>query len=118
MENLPKDVLYSIAMELDCPEVLAYCLTNKRIYDKGCNHIYFMKNKLIRDFGINYDGKDPNEARKYYNHLCNYKNNLDNLDKLNIYGTIQGDIYIGKFRIVDQTFLPRRLGRLGRSTLG
>ncbi len=30
MEDLPKDVLYSIAMELDCPEVLYYCRTNKK----------------------------------------------------------------------------------------
>ena len=66
MENLPRDVLYSIAMELDCPEVLAYCLTNKRIYAKVCGNIYFIRNKLRRDFGFIYNKKNTQMANIYY----------------------------------------------------
>ena len=56
MENLPKDILYSIEMELNCSDVLG--LTNKIIYDKICNNIHFMRNKLFRDFGFIYNRKD------------------------------------------------------------
>ena len=68
MENLPKDVLYLIAMELE--DVLSFSLTNKRIYDKVCNNIYFIRNKLRKDFGFYYSDTDTKIANIYYNYLC------------------------------------------------
>ncbi len=74
LEKLGKDVLYTIAMELDCIDVLAYCKTNTRINEKVCDNIYFMRNKLMKDFGFSYNGKDTKLANKYHSFLCKNKN--------------------------------------------
>jgi len=45
MENLPKDVLVLLAMELSYPEILKFCQTNKKIDRAVCENIYFWINK-------------------------------------------------------------------------
>ena len=74
MEDLPKDVLYLIAMELEGSDVLSFGLTNKRINEKVCNNIHFMRNKLKRDFGFFYYEKNISKAHTYYYFLCKNKN--------------------------------------------
>ena len=45
MENLPKDVLFRLALELNLPELLKLCATNKRINSLVCerNDIWYYK---------------------------------------------------------------------------
>ena len=50
MENLPRDVLITLALELDFPSILAFCTTNKRINEKVCLNDKFWLTKLRRDY--------------------------------------------------------------------
>ena len=54
MENLPKDVLFSLALEMNLPELLAFCTSNKRINNLVCkrNDIWYRK---LKDEFPNYD---------------------------------------------------------------
>ena len=50
MDKLSKDVLFSIALELDLPELLRFCMTCQRINQKICQQPYIWLNKLKKDF--------------------------------------------------------------------
>jgi len=62
IENLPKDALFSIAIELDLPDLLALCGSHERIDELICkkNNIWYYK--LNQEFPeLKYSGKDPKE---------------------------------------------------------
>jgi len=62
IENLPKDALFSIAIELDLPDLLALCGSHERIDELICkkNDIWYYK--LNQEFPeLKYSGKDPKE---------------------------------------------------------
>jgi len=64
MEKLEKDQLFLLALELDLPELISFCQTNKRINNLICkrNDIWYYKlNKEFSD--LKYTGKEP---RPYY----------------------------------------------------
>jgi hypothetical protein len=73
MEELSRDVLYSIAMELDDLEILTFCQTNKTIFNKVCGNIYFIRTKLKRDYDFNLQGNDSKLGNIYYTFLCKNK---------------------------------------------
>ncbi len=50
MENLPKDVMRLMALELDMPDILNYCLTNKKFNATICESQTFWRNKYMNDF--------------------------------------------------------------------
>ena len=81
MEYLPKDMLCFIAMKLD--DILSFSLTNKIICDKICNNIYFIRNKLRKDFGFVYHGNNVRLGNIYYDFLR--KNNLSSQGIINSY---------------------------------
>ena len=50
MERLDKDVLFSFAVELDLPDLLAFCSTHSRINDLICKRDPIWYRKLQNDF--------------------------------------------------------------------
>ena len=50
MENLPKDLIMSIALEYDMPTLLSTCLTSRRMKEIICDNETFWMNKLRRDY--------------------------------------------------------------------
>jgi hypothetical protein len=56
MEDLDKQRLLLIALELDIPSVLNFCSSNKRINALICKNSDFWKAKLIKDFAFTFYG--------------------------------------------------------------
>ena len=54
MEKLSKDALFSIAIELNMPELLQFCATNSRINNLICKRNDIWNYKLKNEF-LNYD---------------------------------------------------------------
>ena len=50
MENFPKDVLYSIALELNLPDLINFCKSHDRIDDLVCKKDSIWITKLNQDF--------------------------------------------------------------------
>ena len=50
MEFASKDVLFSIAMGLDLPDILRWCRSNSRVNNVVCNNPNVWRNKLLRDY--------------------------------------------------------------------
>ena len=50
MENASKDVLFTIAMNLDLPNLLRWCASNSRINRDVCQNDNVWRSKLIRDY--------------------------------------------------------------------
>ncbi len=50
MESFPKDVLFTLALELDLPSLLKWCQSNSRINEKVCNNPDVWKSKVLRDY--------------------------------------------------------------------
>lgn len=50
MENVPKDILVLIALELDLPNLVNLCRSHKEINRKVCQNDAFWIQKLQRDF--------------------------------------------------------------------
>ena len=54
MENASKDVLFTIAMGLDLPNLLRWCSSNSRINKDVCQNDYLWRSKLLKDFPDGY----------------------------------------------------------------
>ena len=74
---LNKDILFSIAMELDMPALLNFCVVNKNINEKICENKYVWLAKLKKDFSFIFDDyrkdEDPKLAYKFLYNLKNKK---------------------------------------------
>lgn len=52
MEQLPGDVVFSIALMMDLPEILSLCKTSKRFNRIICENRNFWLRRLQRDYNI------------------------------------------------------------------
>ena len=69
MDKLPKDVLYTLALELDLPNLLRWCESHPSINNKVCNNPNVWTGKLLRDFP-DYKNFYLNKSfREIYNYL-------------------------------------------------
>ncbi len=50
MENASKDVLFTIAMDLELPSLLRWCQSGSRIQKDVCNNSDVWRSKLLRDY--------------------------------------------------------------------
>ena len=50
METASKDVLFTIAMDLDLPSLLKWCESGSRINHSVCQNDNVWRNKLLRDY--------------------------------------------------------------------
>src|SRR5680860_1594258 len=67
MNKLPKYILFTLALELDLPDILTYCRLSKRFNNAVCNNFSFWYNKLFKDFGFTYVGnKTLKDVKDYY----------------------------------------------------
>ena len=64
MENFPKDVLFRLALELNLPDLLKLCSTNKRINSLVCERDDIWYAKLNSEFP-NYQMLKPNLKDNY-----------------------------------------------------
>ena len=92
LENLPKDVLFTMALEFNYPELLRFCRTHPRINNLVCQQNDIWVRKLKEDFKITKLIKStPRETYEFlYRGLTNLK------QKYNLQGTIFY-IYYSKF---------------------
>ena len=56
MESASKDVLFTIAMNLDLPSLLRWCESNSRINKNVCLNSDVWRSKLLKDFPSEYPG--------------------------------------------------------------
>ena len=62
LQTLPKDALFSIAIELDLPDLLSLCNSYERINELICERNDIWNYKLRKEFPVlNYYGKNPKE---------------------------------------------------------
>ena len=50
MENASKDVLFTIAMDLDLPSLLRWCQSNSKINRDVCQNDTVWRSKLLKDY--------------------------------------------------------------------
>lgn len=50
MESMSKDILSTIAMNLDLPSLLRWCQSNSEINNHICNNSNVWRNKLLKDY--------------------------------------------------------------------
>jgi Leucine-rich repeat (LRR) protein len=50
MENAPKDILFTIGMDLDLPDLLKWCSSSSRINKNVCQNDNIWRSKLLKDF--------------------------------------------------------------------
>jgi hypothetical protein len=50
METASKDVLFTIAMDLDLPDLLRWCSSNSRINRDVCQNKDVWRSKLLKDY--------------------------------------------------------------------
>ena len=103
MENLSKDILILLAMEMDLPSLLNFCESSKKINDKVCKQNIFWKNKLEKErpglislLSVKlYDNIYDFDYKFIYNELYKTQDNLSikwKSNPLEIYGVIKGDL--------------------------
>ncbi len=66
MEDLPVDILMLIALDMETPEILQLCRTSTKLNQSICNNPNFWRNKIIKDFKINFGPKDVKTLKEYY----------------------------------------------------
>ena len=64
METASKDILFTIAMDLDLPSLLRWCQTESRIQKAVCNNPDVWRSKLIRDGYSDYEKFDLKKSLK------------------------------------------------------
>ncbi len=91
MNNLNRDELISLAVELDLPSLLNFCKMNKRTNDKICNNEIFWKTKLNKDFP-NFVNRQNSYKKQYLflNKILTRKRFEDILKKPSIASELMG----------------------------
>ena len=80
MESLPKDLIMTIALEYNLPDILSTCLTSKRMRDIICDNETFWMNKVKRDYPemfnnvVNKEKGDNFSWKQLYNRRYNVDN--------------------------------------------
>ena len=74
--DLPNDVMALMALELDMPSILNYCLTNSRFNSVVCEKQSFWRNKYMRHFpGSRPIPTNVKNAKKYYETIYTHSRN-------------------------------------------
>lgn len=70
--QLPADVMALMALELDTPSILNYCLSNKRFNEVICNSQTFWRNKFTKDYpGVRAIPKSVRNVKAFYETFYN-----------------------------------------------
>lgn len=81
MENLPRDVLFSIALTMDFPEVLSLCKTNSRINNVLCRNENFWLYKLKNNYNVNKSDMPVGISPKdYYEEIYRWLKDYPNIN--------------------------------------
>jgi len=79
MDKLPKDALFSLALQLNLPDLLRFCTSSKRINDLICrkNDIWIAKlNREFPNYNSMFQKDTPRETYTLLYDLTNLKNKL------------------------------------------
>ena len=67
--DLPKDIIFTIGLKLDLPDILSLCRTCKKINDGICNNRYFWIARLRQDYNIDYLSVKPINPKNTINFI-------------------------------------------------
>ena len=95
LANLPRDVIITIALTMDLPEILSWCNTSKRFNDILCLNNTFWYNKLKHDYDIDYKAKY----------------------EVKLYVPVNPNVKIGPFKLVVREYGPRKYYEYIRESL-
>lgn len=70
LNNLPKDVLVMMALDLDLAEVISLCRSSSKLNSSLCKNKNFWIRKLQYDFEISYDPSNTMIPKDYYNYIA------------------------------------------------
>lgn len=73
IENLPKNVLFQMALEYNLHELLNFCRISKKINNNVCNNQTFWMKKLSNDYEIYNDIPDKYKLEKGFNYKSYYQ---------------------------------------------
>ena len=96
--QLSKDEIFTIAMLLDLPEILALCRTAKKFNRNVCQNKNFWISRLKQDFGYSYLDISPDKTgnpKEYYEFFHKYRGNNNRL----MVAAKEGNIDIVRFMI-------------------
>lgn len=82
MEELPRDILFKTALDLDFSDILRLCKSDEKINEKLCEgDNLFWKEKLLRDFHVDYNKLQTTESSRdmYYELHENFQSALTSL---------------------------------------
>ncbi len=73
-ERLPPDVIIYMAMNMDLPEILSFCLLSKRFDGIICQNKDFWLHRLINDYEVDVSEIPSHYTPKmYYEYMVNHK---------------------------------------------
>ena len=98
-ENLPKDVIFYLALTLDLPEILSLCSTSKKFNISVCENRAFWIRRLKLDYGINYMSIKPVDPKTYYKFYKDY--GIEYIGDQLYWATKEGSLDIIKLLIKD-----------------
>ena len=73
MEKTTKDIVIELAIQLDLPDILQFCLTSKKINNYVCSNKDFWIRKMYLDYGIKFADINYDDPRKYYENIRKLK---------------------------------------------
>ena len=113
MENLNKDQLFLLAIELDLPNLLSFCGSSKRINELLCNRNEIWLHKLINEYPNYKDFNFDKNLKEIYTTLYQLqklkeKLNLDlNYSLLDLYNLQEFNLYSNEIEEI-----PKEIGQL------
>ena len=112
MDTLPKDLLFSLAMELDLPSLLRFCRSSKIVNEKVCKQDDIWKYKLNKEFPDYLNLKVKNKSfREIYTLLYNLnivKQKLERKESIYELYNLQ-TLYLNNIQLEE---IPKELGNL------
>ena len=119
MEQVPVDVLFRLALELDLPELLLFCRSSKRINENVCRRNHIWNYKLNTEFSQQdreyfKRGRTPRQAYTLLYQLTQLQHKLPVLKNslIDLYNLKKLDLFCNRL-----TSVPPELGRLSNLQL-
>ncbi len=69
--RLDKNLIVQIALELNLPDILSFCRSNKRFNEVVCESDIFWSKKLVNDFGVNAYKRHQSDPKGKYRRIHN-----------------------------------------------
>lgn len=95
MNNIPRDVLIKLAIEMDLPDLLSFCLTSKNINAQICDNKEFWRRKLLSEENLKNIPKSFDSKSMY---IMKYLNGANLTDYIVINKILSQDGCLDQFK--------------------